>query len=193
MTGRTREGPGRGAGRWWRRAAWIAAMSVLLLPLVAMQFTSDVHWTVADFVFAGGLLFGSLGAYEIVARTTGDVVYRAGVGLAIVATVLLIWINAAVHITDSAADGMYFGVAAIGIVGVILALIRPGLGARALLVAATATVGVTATALIVGMVPNPDVSLIEVTGLTGGYTLLFVGAAGLLWRAGRAAPEQETV
>ncbi len=33
-----------------RIAAWSAAALVLLLPLVAMQFTEEVNWTVADFV-----------------------------------------------------------------------------------------------------------------------------------------------
>lgn len=162
---------------------WLAAALLLLLPLFAMQLTGEVDWSSSDFVFAGILLFGSLGAYEIAARKTDDAVYRAGVGLAILATFLLIWGNAAVQITDSPADGMYFGVAAIGIVGVIIALFRPVGGAAAMLAASLALPLATVIALVAGMVPNPYVSVLEVLVITGFYVALFVGAAWLLRKA----------
>lgn len=40
---------------------WIAVVTGLLLmiPLIAMQFTNEVVWTLSDFVIAGILLFGT--------------------------------------------------------------------------------------------------------------------------------------
>lgn len=181
---------GGGRGSRWRLAAWVAAALLLLLPLVAMQFTDEVNWTAGDFVFATVLLFSSLGAYEIAARKTSDTAYRAGIGLAIAATFLLIWGNGAVYITDSAADGMYYVAAAIGIVGVILALFRPGGGARVLLVAALALVLVSVFALAAGMVPNYYASALEVVGITGFYVALYAGAAWLLREAARGVGER---
>lgn len=177
----------------WRIAAWAAAACLLVLPLVAMQLTPEVDWSAADFVFAAVLLFGSLGAYEIVARKTGQTAYRAGVGLAIAATFLLIWGNAALGISDSAGDPMYLGVALIGIAGVIVALARPGVGARMMLATALALVAVTAITLIAAMVPNPHTSALELLGLTAFYSVLFLGAAWLLREAARGKPEQGTV
>jgi len=55
MAGNTENGGGRRGSRW-RIAAWAAAALLLLLPLVAMQFTDEVVWDVADFAFAGALL-----------------------------------------------------------------------------------------------------------------------------------------
>ena len=175
----------------WRIAAWGAAALLLLLPLIAMQFTDEVNWSASDFVFAGVLFFGSLGAYEITARKPGSVAYRAGVGLAIAAVLLLLWGNGAVSITDSAADMMYYGVAALGVVGVVIALRRPGGGALAMIAAALALVAAGVVTLAAGAVPNPYVSAFELTGITGFYIALFAGAAWLLWEAAQEGPREE--
>lgn len=185
--GKTLEGSAENNGvrrtSYWRIAAWGVAALLLLLPLIAMQFTDEVNWSASDFVFAGVLLFSSLGAYEVAARKTGNTTYRAGAGLAIAATFLLIWSNAALHITDSVADAMYYGVAIIGIIGVIIALFRPGGGARAMLAAALALVLVSVIALVAGVVPNYYASAFEVLGITGFYVALYAGAAWLLQAA----------
>ena len=192
-TGSAEDGDGRRGSRW-RAAAWATAPLLLLVPLVVMQFTDDVvNWTAGDFVFAGALLFGSLGAYEVVVRRTRDAVHRAGVVLAIAATVLLLWGHGALYITDSAADGKYYWAAALGIIGVVAALFRPGVGAGAMIAAALTMVLVTVSALVAGMVPNSYASTVEVVGITGFYVALFAGAAWLLWAASRRAYERGTV
>lgn len=178
---------GRRASRW-RIATWTIAALLLLLPLVAMQVTDEVNWSVGDFIFAGILLFSSLGAYEVAARKSGNTAYRGGVGLAIVATFLLIWGNGALYITDSAADAMYYGVAVIGVVGVVIALFRPGGGAHAMIAAVLALGLACVIALVAGMVPNPYASALEVVGITGFYAVLYAGAAWLLREAARRQP-----
>lgn len=176
----------------WRIAAWVAAACVLVLPLVAMQFTSEVNWTGGDFVVAAVLLFGSLGAYELAARKTGRTLYRAGVGLGIAATFFLIWGNGAVSVSDSPADALYYLVALAGIASVIVALTWPRGGAAAMLATALALVAVTAITLIAGMVPNPYVSVLELLSITAFFVMLFGGAAWLLREASRKAPEHAT-
>lgn len=96
-------------------------------------------------------------------------------------------------ITDSAAGGMYLAVAAIGVVGVIIALFRPGGGAYALLAAALALVVASGIAFIGGMVPNAHVPVFEIVGITGFYVTLFVGTAWLLREAALAESEQESL
>jgi hypothetical protein len=58
------------------RVALLTAF-VLLVPLVAMQLTDGVVWSVADFVLAGVLLAGTGALYELALRRPGSLVYRA--------------------------------------------------------------------------------------------------------------------
>lgn len=49
---------------------WLAAaiVVILLIPLVAMQFTPDVQWTLFDFAVAGFMLFSLGGLFILAAR-----------------------------------------------------------------------------------------------------------------------------
>lgn len=173
----------------WRIAAWIIAAFVLLLPVVAMPFTRGVDWTASDFVVAAVLLFGALGAYELAARKADNAAYRAGVGVAITAALLLTGVNAAGGLTGSGADGLYLGVIAVGIIGAVIARFRPEGMARALFATALAQVAVGTGALIAGMVPAHN-SALEILGLTGFFVALFAGSAGSFRRAAHRRVER---
>lgn len=89
-------------GKWytnpWRIAGWGTAAGLLLVPLVAMQFTTEVNWTLGDFV-AGALLIGVPGlAFEAVAHRTRNLAYRVGAALALVTVFLVVWVELAVGI-----------------------------------------------------------------------------------------------
>jgi hypothetical protein len=63
---------------------------ILLLPLVAMQFTDEVDWGVFDFVFAGILLGGGgLLLHRLAVSKAGNVVYGAVAGATGVAAIVL--------------------------------------------------------------------------------------------------------
>jgi hypothetical protein len=66
----------KGAYRSAVRVA-LATACILLLPLVAMLFTDEVDWSLADFVFAGALLGGTGLVLELAARKPRNVAYRA--------------------------------------------------------------------------------------------------------------------
>jgi hypothetical protein len=74
---------------------------ILLLPLIAMQFTGQVNWSSGDFLVAGGLLLGACAVFEFFARRGGTTAFRVAVGVAIATVVVLVWLELAVGIFGS--------------------------------------------------------------------------------------------
>ena len=79
----------------------LTASLVLLIPLVAMQFTSEVQWTASDFVVAGFLLFGTGLLVEMVLRKTKKGTRRILAVLGVLFLLLLVWLELAVGIFGS--------------------------------------------------------------------------------------------
>ena len=69
-----------------RIAIWGTAAFALLLPWVAMQFTSEVAWDFADFTIFGTMLLVVCGTYELATRLTGNKAYRLALGIALILT-----------------------------------------------------------------------------------------------------------
>ena len=77
----------------------LGTIAVLLcIPLVAMQFTNEVNWTLSDFVIAGGLLLGTGLLIETVARNIKDKKIRIGITVVILIVLVLVWAELAVGI-----------------------------------------------------------------------------------------------
>jgi VIT1/CCC1 family predicted Fe2+/Mn2+ transporter len=85
-----------------KNIAVIALVTVLLLllPLVAMQFSDEVVWGPVDFVAAGTLLFGTGLTYELISRKVRGTKRRVAIGAMLLAMLLLIWAELAVGIFD---------------------------------------------------------------------------------------------
>lgn len=79
-----------------RLVLWGSALCLLLLPLIAMQFTDEVNWDLPDFIVFSIMLIVACGSFELVARMTKNKAYKIAIGLAIVLAFLLIWANLAV-------------------------------------------------------------------------------------------------
>lgn len=78
---------------------WIALGTALILsiPLIAMQFTNEVDWSLGDFIIIGAVLFSAGFLFVHTARVTPRK-YRVLIGAAFVAAVLWIWAELAVGI-----------------------------------------------------------------------------------------------
>jgi len=102
----------------------LATGLLLLIPLVAMQFTEEVVWTLSDFVVAGTLLFGTGLTYKLITRKSGELAYRVVVGFALFTGLFLVWVNLAVGIIGSENNPvnlMYFGAFGVAIIGTFIA------------------------------------------------------------------------
>lgn len=76
----------------------LATAALLLIPLVAMQFSHDVDWTPLDFAVAGTLLFGTGLAYVLATRKMTNPRYKAIVGGTLAVMLLIIWAELSVGI-----------------------------------------------------------------------------------------------
>jgi len=156
-----------------RKAVWGTAGLLLLLPLVAMQFTREVDWNLADFIIIGAMLLAACAAYELAVWLSGNPFYRAGFGAAIVGAFLLVWVNLAVGAIgseDDPANLMFAGVLAVGLVGALIARFRPRGMALTMLAVAAAQVLVALIAGIAGW-GLPESRPVQLVGIT----LFFLG------------------
>lgn len=184
----TREVRRTGAVAWWRTIGWSVAAAVLLLPLAAMQFTAEVHWTGSDFVFAGVLIGGAGGAFELVVRARQNGAYRAGMALALAAAFLLVWLNAAVGIIgseDNPLNLLYGAVVLVALVGALAARFGARGMAHAMTAAAIAQALVGIVAITAGANEPPGPAGLGL--LNGFFVALFSGSAWLFRRAADAA------
>ena len=195
MAGHPDKGGGKRGSRW-RIAAWTAVPLVLLVPLIAMQFTDEVVWDVTDFALFGALLVGVGVTFELAARKTGNSAYRSAVGVALAAAFILVWVNGAVGIIgseDNDANLMYNGVLAVGLIGALIARFEPHGMTRAMIATAGAQALVAVIALIAGMQHSEVSSVSEILGLNGFFVALFLGSAWLFQNAARGAPSRGAV
>lgn len=173
----------------------LATVCVLLIPLVAMQFTDKVAWTLFDFIFAGALLFGTGLTYELIARRVGTAAYRIAVGIALIAAFLLVWVNGAVGIIgneDNPANLLYGGVLFVGLIGAAIARLKPHGMAHTLFAMALAQMLVPIIALVVWKQSfHPGIAAIF--GLNGFFALLFVSSGMLFHRANTTSTTKPSI
>lgn len=178
MTGNVESG-GEPHRNRWSLAIWGGAGFLLLLPLIAMQFDSGVNWDESDFIVMGAMLFTACGIYELAARASGSNAYRAAVGIAVVASFLLIWINLAVGIVGNEGNPlnlMFAGVIAVAVAGALIARFKPDGMARAMNAAAIAQALVAVVILVLGHFTFV---------LAAFFVALWLLAGGLFRKAGR--------
>ncbi len=74
---------------------------ILTLPLIGMQFSQDVDWTIFDFLIMGTLISGAGLLMVWVKRTIKSPTHRAAIIVAILAALFITWIHIAVGIVDT--------------------------------------------------------------------------------------------
>jgi hypothetical protein len=184
-----------------RLVVWAAVVALLLLvPFLAMHFhwqvpdpgspaLEEVNWSLADFVVAGTLLFGSALTYELVARKGGTTAYRVAVAIACASALLLIWVNLAVGIIgseDHPANAMYLGVFATVFLGAARARVEPRAMSRVMTATAIAQALVPLIAFTIWR-PPIDSGVVEVLGVNALFIVLWTASA-LLFRQAASFP-----
>ena len=83
----------------------MAIAIILLIPLIAMQFTNEVNWTSSDFIMMGVLLSGTGLLSEFVMRKVKSIDNRILIIGAILLVFILIWAELAVGIFGTPISG----------------------------------------------------------------------------------------
>ena len=78
---------------------------ILTIPLIAMQFTKEVNWTISDFLVMGILLFSTVFTIDFVLKKVKTLKSRLIVIFAIVILLVLVWAELAVGIVGSPLAG----------------------------------------------------------------------------------------
>ncbi len=155
-------------GTRWRWLGWGTAIALWLTPLLTMPFTEEVQWGWGDFVAAGILLSVPGALLELTVRMARNTAYRLAVAVALLATLLLVWISLAVGIIgseDNPANLLYVAVLATAVGGAVAAGFAAAGMARAMFATAAAQ-------MLVGL-------LVLAAGL--GFTLIINAFFALLW------------
>ncbi len=76
-------------------------LALLCIPLLAMPFSGDVRWSVADFLLAGFLLFFSGLVLLFIQNKVSKRSWRIGLVLVVLFSLLLLWAELAVGLFDS--------------------------------------------------------------------------------------------
>lgn len=88
-----------------RLAMLIIIVVILLIPLIAMQFTSEVEWSFFDFVIAGALLLLTAALLDLVFKRVKQKKKRIAIGVVVVVMLLLIWAELAVGLFGTPFSG----------------------------------------------------------------------------------------
>ena len=162
----------------------IVVATLLLIPLVAMQFTEEVNWTAFDFFAAWVLLFGTGLTYKLIAIRKNNSKFRVAVGITVATSLLVTWVNLAVGIIGSEnnpANDLFFGVLLIGFSGAIISRLQPKGLALTAFIMAIAQFMVPIIAYLVWR-PDFDPGVIKIFILNGFFVMLYIGSA-LLFRS----------
>ncbi|MBT8237934.1 MAG: hypothetical protein KJN65_04755 [Croceitalea sp.] len=87
----------------YKRTSIIALIvgGILLIPLIAMQFTNEVQWTTSDFVVAAVLLLSAGFLCELALRKIKRPNMRVAICALIIVILLLVWAELGVGIFGS--------------------------------------------------------------------------------------------
>ena len=173
----------------WRIIGWGTAVALLAAPFVAMQLRAEgVDWSPGDFIFAGTIFAIIGGLLELAVWKIRNGWYRAGVAVALLGYLLVIWSNLAVGIVGSEqnpANQLFFLALLIGIVGACVSRFRSkGMSYSMLVTAASLLIAFAIASM--GSTDEPFAHhAVEIAG-TSIFAALLLGSAWLFRRAALA-------
>ena len=178
--------------RLWNRLrliGWSAAAVLLILPLVAMRYTSEVNWTLSDFLVVGALIGGCGLVLELATRMSDNLAYRFSWTVAVAAAFLLVWVNLAVGFLGdegNLANLMFLGVIMVAAIGALVVRARAAGMAQVMVTTGAAQVLAGLVGYGAGWASPAGQGVFEVTMGTSLFTGLWLLSAFLFGKAARS-------
>ena len=157
-------------------------VAILLIPLIAMQFTTEIYWELSDFLIMGIVLFTIALVYELIARKSNKIKYRIAFGIGLLAAFLLFWIKGAVGIIGNegqTVNVLYILIFVVGLSGALLSRFKAKGMYKTMLAAALTQMLVPVVALFIWPPANTSWSpgIFGVFVLNSFFALLFIISA----------------
>ena len=149
-----------------------------------------MNWDALDYTVFGAMVAGVVLGYRFLARQADSSAYRLAAGVALAAAFVLVWVNGAVGIIGnegSAANLMFAGVLAVGVVGALIARFEAAGMMRALIATAAAQALVAVIVLIGGFGASGSGWPFDILALSGFFAALWLTSA---WLFGKAVANQ---
>ena len=176
----------RRIGSPWRIVGWGTAVVLLAAPFAAMQLHAEgVDWSPGDFIFAGVIFATVGGLFEFAVWKIRSGWYRAAVAVALLANLLVVWVNLAVGIVGSEHNPfnqLFFVALLVGIGAACLARFRAAGMAKAMIAAGVSLLIAFAIASMGGTDELYVHHTVELIG-TSIFAALFFASAWLFRRA----------
>ncbi|HMG92287.1 MAG TPA: hypothetical protein VK589_19655 [Chryseolinea sp.] len=181
--------------RFSRSIIGVALVTVLILmiPLVAMQFTDEVKWDAPDFIVMGALIFSTGMGFILITRSSPNVAYRIAAALTSATVFLMVWANLAVGLIGSGPNPgnlLYMAVPAVAIVGSFMSNFNPSGMERTMYTTTIVLVIVTAIAFLANMDQYPSSSATEILAVSGFFAMLFIVSALIFRFAAKQGPQE---
>lgn len=154
----------------------LGTLIILLIPLIAMQFTDEVVWTLGDFVFAGILLFGTGTALILATAKFQSLTYKMGIIIGVISIFLLVWVNGAVGIVGHEGEPinvLYFIIPAVGLVGSFLCRLNSQGMFYTLSIMALIPMIIAVIAILGYMQEPPHNTAMQILSINAFFTILF--------------------
>lgn len=160
-------------------------IGLLLIPLIAMQFTEEVQWTPIDFLAAGILLSGTGLTYVFLKKVSHSMIYRVALAITLLTSLVMIWANLAVGLIGSeneAINQLYFIlIATVFLAGYIVKFQPKGMF-KVMMLIATLQSSIVIIALSLGYQHVYGSSIAEILAVNGFFILLWA-TSGLLFKS----------
>ncbi|MBO6793810.1 MAG: hypothetical protein JJ895_07865 [Balneolaceae bacterium] len=143
----------------------VGAFLIIMIPLIAMQFTSEVVWTTSDFIIAWTILFSIGFAFQAIGKRAKNSSYKFATGIAAFTTLFVIWSNLAVGIIgneDNPLNLMYFGVVLLMVFGSYIAQLKAKAMSKVLFASAVLHALVSIIGLSIFSTQNPGYTIVNI-------------------------------